>query len=449
MARIKLTDAAIKKLTPPAVGQVHYWDEQVTSLTLRLFSSGARSWYVRPRVLRGGEWKPAFILLGKYPDLSLADARDKAREMIVKAKAGEDPGAAKVAARRALEDASRNTFGSLADEFLEKYAAKKRPATQRQYRWALKGIQSEPKGAGIQAWQDRPITSIEKRDVLDLVEGMVAQGKPIQADRQLASLKRFFSWLEERDILKSSPTHRLKPTEKNEDEKKERKITPAELAEIYRAILADPGRKHGGLFRQLLAILLLTGQRREEVAGMRWGELRGLEGKEPVWEIPRTRTKNKRVHLVPLSPQVVALIKSVPRVAGSDFVFTTTGETSVSGFSRAKLRVDEAIGDARKKAGVTKPMEPWVVHHLRHALSTQMHEDLGILPHIVEAILNHVSGHKAGVAGTYNHALYLDDKRRALEAWANHVDRLVSGAAEASNVVSLARAGRGRKRSDG
>ena len=148
---------------------------------------------------------------------------------------------------------------------------------------------------------------------------------------------------------------------------------------------------------------------------MKWDELRDLDGEAPVWEIPSSRTKNHRAHLVPLTSAVVAILKSMPHVG--PYVFTTTGDTPVSGFSKAKARVDQHIAS---QGGA--PLAPWVLHDLRRTMITVMNEHLGIQPHVVEAVVNHVNGvAKAGVAGVYNRALYLSERRTALEKWSENV----------------------------
>jgi integrase len=160
-------------------------------------------------------------------------------------------------------------------------------------------------------------------------------------------------------------------------------------------------------------MLLLTGCRLNEVAGMRWAE---LSNDGSVWMIRGDRTKNHRPHVVPLPPVARALLNHVPRIEGSPFVFTTTGHSPVSGWSKTKARLD----------AVMAPDRQWRLHDLRRTAATGM-ADIGIPPHIVEAALNHVSGAKTGVAGTYNRAAYTQEKRAALERWAAHVAGLIEG----------------------
>jgi integrase len=190
---------------------------------------------------------------------------------------------------------------------------------------------------------------------------------------------------------------------------------------------------HGDLFTGIVRILMLTGQRREEVGGMRWSEIDG-----ETWTLPAEGTKNHREHIVHLSAPVLGIMetrKTEQRAMGikSDFVFTSgikrheKPPTSFSGWSKSKERLD-------RRADIA----PWTLHDLRRTLATRMAEDLHIPPHIIEATINHVSGSRAGVAGTYNPALYLDERRAALEAWADYVLQVV-GEVATDNVLRLAR----------
>jgi len=169
-------------------------------------------------------------------------------------------------------------------------------------------------------------------------------------------------------------------------------------------------------------LLLLTGQRREEVGGMRSSE---IDLDKAMWALPGERTKNGLPHLVPLSRQAVELITAQPRHKGRDFVFGE-GEGPFSGWSRSKKRLDRRCG-----------VEAWTLHDLRRSVSTAMNDELGIAPHVVEAVINHVSGEaKRGVAGTYNRAQYLKERTLALQAWADHLT-----AAPADKVVEFRQAG--------
>lgn len=175
------------------------------------------------------------------------------------------------------------------------------------------------------------------------------------------------------------------------------------------------------MFAPLLRLLLLTGARLNEIAGMRCDELHD----DGTWRLSGSRTKNSRAHVVPLPPLGRELIASAQSKSG-DFIFSTTGTTPVSGWSRMKRRLDTAmIAVARKERGINVVIPPWRLHDLRRTFVTGLIE-LGVAPHVVEVTVNHISGHRAGVAGIYNKSELLDERREALQRWAAHVQGLVT-----------------------
>jgi integrase len=187
-------------------------------------------------------------------------------------------------------------------------------------------------------------------------------------------------------------------------------------------------------FGPLVRLMILTGQRRQEVAGMRRSELDG-----DVWVIPGARTKNGLEHGVPLSPAAAAIIGSLPEIGRGGFVLTTTGATPVSGFSRAKRRLDALMLADLRKGDPEARLMPWTFHDLRRTMASGMARLNVPLP-VIEKALNHASGSFAGIVGVYQRHDYLAEKRRAFETWANHVETLAHG--RAANVLPLARAGR-------
>jgi len=166
---------------------------------------------------------------------------------------------------------------------------------------------------------------------------------------------------------------------------------------------------------------MLTGQRREEIGGLLWSE---IDFDKPQIELPSERVKNHKVHLVPLSSEALAILESVDEEEGRDLVFGR-GNGGYSGWSKSKRELDLRIAAARKKAGIKKPMPHWTVHDLRRSFVTHMNERKLASPHVIEAVVNHVSGHLAGVAGIYNKAKYRDERRQALEWWGKHISALV------------------------
>jgi integrase len=186
----------------------------------------------------------------------------------------------------------------------------------------------------------------------------------------------------------------------------------------------------GGDYGAIIPLLILTGQRREEVGGMNWGE---IDLDRALWSIGGERTKNRRAHDVPLSDEAASIIKPLRR-DGRELVFGS-GEGSFQGWSNAKAALDARIAAALHER--SQEMAPWRMHDIRRTVATRM-ADLGVLPHVVEAVLNHVSGHKAGVAGVYNRASYAAEKRNALAMWAEHLRAL---AGLSTNVLPMKRVG--------
>ncbi|MQX37345.1 tyrosine-type recombinase/integrase [Roseospira navarrensis] len=415
MPRTKLTAAGVARLSPPAEGQVDWFDAALPAFGLRISASGVRSYILLTRI----HGKKVRLTLGRArvnadgPGLGLADARRKAVEWLDRIAAGDDPRLDRKKASEARQEAHRNTVAAVAGRFLTEYAEPRtRPSTVREYRRALLGAPE------VASWQDRPVASITKPEVRAVMEAMVARGAEIGANRWLAYVRKFFDWCAEQDIIKTVPTDRVrKPTR---EVHRQRYLADREIPWVWCGLeaLAPP-------FEDVFKLCLLTGQRRNEIADLRWSEVIDLDTDAPVIELPGDRTKNGQPHVVPLVSASAAILRARPRIHGSDFVFTVTGRSSVSGFSTAKRRIDAAITAAREAEGLP-PLAPWVWHSLRHTVSTRLH-DLGVPPHIVEAILNHVSGTRGGVAGVYNHARYLPERREALDLWARHVAALVEG----------------------
>jgi integrase len=180
--------------------------------------------------------------------------------------------------------------------------------------------------------------------------------------------------------------------------------------------------------------LILTGQRKTEIGDLAWPE---IDFDKRQIELPPERTKNRRAHIVPLADEALNILARVAAIYGRDLVFGRRAR-GFSGWSKSKAELDARIKTAREERGEKKPMPAWVLHDVRRSFVTHLHERGFALPHVVESIVNHVSGHLAGVAGTYNKALYLGERRQALELWGEHILALVEG--RDSNVVPMRRA---------
>ena len=347
--------------------------------------AGTKTFLLHKRV--GGSLRR--LKLGNYPAMSLSKARQQARQWKDDATAGLDP--KKEAAKREAAEEEANTFGGVVEQYLTLQGNRLRPRTLYEYRCFLK---SEV----LEAWQHRPIESISRSDLVAVLDKIDKRGNPSATNHGYAYLRSLFNWAVDRDLIASAPTDRMRA--RHTQTRRDRVLSPDELKTVVEALDADEVLRimRGvtdlppltDLFRDFFRVLLLTGQRRGEVAGMEWAEL-DLDGNEPRWELPPTRTKNRRRHIVPLAPAVVSILKGHRRKSdGSLLVFSGTGQTPISGFGRAKARLDKRVAVLCEVLG-RRPVEHWTAHDLRRTAATIMSE-LGVPLSIVEATLNHVSG---------------------------------------------------------
>jgi integrase len=336
--------------------------------------------------------KQVKLHVGNAGVLSLGQARDGARHKLAMIARGEDPRAVKREAQPAPE-----TFEIVARRFIERHA---KPHTK-SWRLTERIIAREL----LPRWNGRPLASITKRDVLSVIDAILDRNSPIMANRVLAVVRRLFNWCTERDLVEYSPVSRLRAPSR--EVKRDRTPSDDELVRIWQAAEAL-----GYPFGPPIKLLVLLGQRREEIAGMRWSE---LDDTLTVWTLPKERVKNRIAHEVPLPTAAREILRTIPRFGNSDFVFTTTGTTPVSGFSKAKQRLD---------AMISPPLPAWTLHDLRRAAASGMAR-LGVSLPVVEKVLNHTSGAFRGVAGIYQRHDFAQEKKEALEIWSAHVTALV------------------------
>jgi len=234
---------------------------------------------------------------------------------------------------------------------------------------------------------------------------VISKTAPVSANRALAHLKHLMSWCVESGIIDVSPISGMKPRAK--EQPRERVLTDDELGALW-AVFGDEGYPFGDCMK----LLMLSGQRRAEVAEMRWSE---LDLEKRLWTLPSMRAKNGKQHTVPITDAMLEVLRKTPRFFNSDYVVTTTGKSPVSGFGRVKDRLDRALPEGT---------EPWIIHDLRRTMSTNM-AMLGVPQPVTEALLNHKTGVVSGVAAIYNVYSYADEKREALAIWSQHVMELV------------------------
>ena len=386
----KITKTAVERLQPDG-GWL--WDIEVKGFGARRQVDGV-FYYLRYRL--GGAQRVKSI--GRHGSPWTPDtARSKAKEKLGKVAAGADPFVEEAKVRAA------ETFGGELIRYLSRKRAAMKP---RAFAEVERHLMNHAKPL-----HRMRLGEIDRRTVaLRLAEIEEASG-PVARNRVRSSLSALFAWAITEGFIETNPVTGTAKAE--EGGGRERVLSPTELAEIWAAFEDDQ-------FGDIVKLLILTGQRREEIGGLRWSE---VDFKRGLIVLPPARTKNKRLHEIPLSALARAILKRQTR--HRDFVFGI-GKGGFSGWSDCKARLDQRVlaerQDAKPKA---KPLLEWRLHDLRRTAATQMAE-LGVLPHIVEAILNHVSGHRAGVAGIYNRAKYEVEMREALERWADHVRAITS-----------------------
>lgn len=424
---IRLSVAAIERLKPAAARR-EIADAAKPGLYLVIQPSGRKSWAVRYRI-NGASRK---LTLDGFPSLPIA--RQLAQSALDAAAQGRDPARAKKIEREGLAS-KRIEF--LLVEFMATHLRRRdgRPIREstRDETARLLGLKRSadgrtwaarmPKSGVVAHWGSRDVRSISKRDVLDLVAARVAAGAPIAANRTLSALKTFFSWCVARDMLPLSPCdHVQDPSPENG---RERALSAEEIAALWHA--AD---SIGFPYGRMVQSLLLTGQRRDEVRKITWGE---IDLKSRLWVLPGNRTKNGHEHHVPLADAAIALIKALPRIGPpAGFLFTLAGKVPVSNLARCKRKLDAAVLAELRKIDPAAELKPWHLHDLRHTLKTWM-QKARIAKDVRNAVQNHFDG---DMDELYGHHSFDEEKRSALEAWARHVTAVVSGAPVA-NVVPL------------
>jgi integrase len=413
----KLTDKTIKNAKAPDGGRAMLWDSVVADETslpgsfgLRVTSNGVKSWIIMYRIedpKRPGNVKQQYRKVGSYPSLTLAAAREVAREALKLAGQGIDPIQAKETKKR--EAAGVKSVNEAVDVFIQRHAKQKNRSWEEVARVFNVYI--------VPSMGERPLPSVTPSDIHEVLDALVDAGHPYMANRVFAHTRKFFNWCAERHWIAEPPTkHISRPAE---EQARDRVLKNAEIKLLWQAC-DELGWPFGPCFK----LLLITGQRRNEVAGMKW-EHQDVDKR--VWTLPREETKANRQHEVPLSPVAMGILEAAPR--NGEFVFSTTGKTPISGFSKAKKRCDKIIAGQSEN-----PIPVWRLHDLRRTAASGMAE-IGISPHVIEKVLNHSTGQISGVAAVYNRHTYLREKTDALNAWARALEAVIAGGED--NVVAL------------
>src|SRR5262245_42071665 len=427
---MKLTVLNVENWKPTAVRQEVLVGD---GLYFIVQPSGVKSWALRYR--RKSDGKAIKHTIGSYPAITLKAARSKANELRAEIERGADPHGDKILARRRATEVDES-FESMARRFVAEHQFRK----NRSWEWAarLLGLvvdldaKVEPKTCPpllvvrdgsrdqrgrrrvslVDRWGTRRLSTITRADVIAALD-QISADTPIRANRMLAVLGKLFKWAESKGISHANPCSNM---ERAKEQSRDRVLDDKELRKVWLAA-GELGHPWSGIVK----LLILTGQRRNEIADLRWSE---IDLDERALHLPPARTKNGRAHDVPLSASALAIIAGLRRLPDADLVFTIRRKP-ITGFSRMKERLDEA-------SGVTD----WTLHDLRRTVASGL-QRLGVRLEVTEAVLNHKSGSTAGIVGVYQRHDYAAEKRDALQRWGDYLHALVSGTK--ANVVTLRR----------
>jgi integrase len=372
-----MTDRVVQQ-AKPGRARVEIPDAVVPGLYLVVQPTGVKSWAVRYRL---GHRTRKLTLPGRYPVLSLAKARDAARTALENASEGGDPAATKHAGTPADD-----TLAAYIALYREKHVSTVRAGTAANINRELEHMQD--------AWPDRSLRSISKKDVVAIIDKAMKRG-PSAGVTAWKVAKAFFAWCEAREDDIASPARSIRKPAK--EKSRDRVLDDNELKLTWQAADAE-----GGPAGALLKLLILSGARRNEMT-----ELAREEIKAQAIELPGERTKNGLPHTIPITPMIGRVLRSLPG----------TGKYALNG-------TDRPLGDhSGAKEKVAPAIRPWTLHDLRRSFASGL-QRLGVAPHIVELALNHRSGTFSGVAGIYQRHRYAKEVREAFELWSKHMEGL-------------------------
>jgi len=404
MATVKITKRSVDALASQATaaGRTLYaWDDSLTGFGMLATKAGSVSYFVEYRL--GGRGTPnRRMSLGKHGPITPDQARKLAKDKLGDVAKGRDVAAEKKDAARKLQ---AGTLAEAAESFLSMNGNGRRPRYWSDVRRLIEFDVLPILGK-------RPVSSITRAELAALIDG-VSLRSPAVARSVYAALNPLFKWLVERSAIEVNPMTGLRSPAL--PKARERTLEDSEIRVFWRACerLEWP-------FGPLFKLLLLTGQRRTEVAGMTWAE---IDLAAALWVIPKERTKNGRPHRVALAPAALDILRRLPR--NGALVFSTTLETAVSGFSRAKRRLDGIMLEILQAERPDAALAAWRSHDLRRTAATGM-AGLKFPPQVIERVLNHVSGVRAGLTSVYQRFEYADEQCAALAAWGARIEQLTA-----------------------
>ncbi len=391
MPTTTLTDRIVADARPPATGRIELWDAELPGFGLRVSAAGRRSWQVMYRI----DGRKRRLTLGSFPALPLALARDSARATLKEVAKGKDP-----AAERASMRGGELTFARFAAAYLERYAKRSKRTWQADQRMIEADL--------VPAWGRRAVAGIGRRDVIEIVETVGARGHPYAANRRLSLLRTMFAWGVEVDLVRATPVVGVAPP--GREARRQRVLDDDEVAQLWLA-----WDKMAWPFGAFFKLLLLTAQRRNQVASLR---LTDVAFSTQVWTVPHPSGQAGQGHEIPLSSHALEIVTSVPRVAASPYVFPARGRPAghVSGFSKAASRATGLSGVAG-----------WRCDDLRRSAAAGMMA-LGKPAPVVRNILDRAARSTVGGVEVGDRRSDFEEMREALEAWGERVRAITDAA---------------------
>ena len=419
MSRRTLTAETIGRIKPgPA--RIEVPDAVLPGLYLVIQPTGARSFAVRTRI----DGKPVKLSVGKWPAMELGKARELARAKLGKVQEGLDPREEK----RRLAEAAKQTVATVVEDWLKRDQAGNRDVAK---------VHRIMEGEVLPHIGGKQIGEVRKRDLIAIID-RVADRAPVRANRVLAHVKRLFNWAAGRDLIETSPAaHIERPTP---EKARERVLDDDELVAVWRAT-----ERLGGAYGAGIRLLICTGARLSEIFEARLSELQ-----DGALRLPAARSKSGEGRAIWLSASAQAIVGALPRYAGCDWMLTASGRNPFKAYGTSKNRLDGEIARMRAEARLGRALKQgeapsgedalraWRVHDIRRSVATGL-QRLGIRLEVIEAVLGHISGSRAGIVGTYQKHAFEVEAREALARWGEHLERLLDP--KPAKVVKL-RAGR-------
>jgi integrase len=393
---VHLTKSVIDGLATPPKDTV-YWDAGLPGFGVKVTPKARRVFIALYRTGGAGSRLRKYTI-GPYGRITLSMARGEAQKIFAARLAGRDPAGEKREAKRRM---TADRVDDLVEAFILQHVSKNRSAGD---------ISRMLRREVVSRWAGRSVHDVKKRDVIDLVGEVVQRGTPIAANKLLKTIKTFFTWCVGRAVLELSPAAGIPLPGK--EVQRDRLLNDRELTAVIKA-----ARRIGGPYGNVVELLALTGQRRQEVAELTWSE---IDVAACIWTLPGSRTKNGKPHIVHLSSPALALLEQAPR--NGDHVFSISGERPYSDFGKGKRELDSG-------SDVTH----WCLHDLRRTCVSGMAR-LGVPPHIADKILNHQSGSISGVAAVYQRHDFIAERKDALDCWGAHIEALVGARPNGSEI---------------